>query len=300
MRLAGKLLRVLPTIRPIPGFDPSASTTCPKAAPLSNGRSPRYLALMRFLPLFALALVAAPPALACSPVPGYRVPTNIELVSQADLILLATVSDGDFEPDSTATQQIAIAPVAALKGTMPAGPLALSAMIASDADAMPSNPYELSEAHPQAYGGSCTRYAFPRGSRVLFFLDREDGFWREAGGPFSRWAEDVLTDDAPWLTLVRFYIEVAALPEAERIAALTAKRNAYGAQGDDPVAQLMAADITRQLAGPNEPLREEFGFSGTEIDTGVAPEPKSAAEIEGMADAVMEAAEAAAAAARAD
>lgn len=117
---------------------------------------------------------------------------------------------------------------------------------------------QLRDAHPQSLAGACVRYVFPRGSRILFFLDRQDGGWQPAGGPFSRWAEDVLTDDAPWLQAVRFYIAVARLPEADRAAALTARRDELGALGDDPVAQLIAADIDRQLAGPNAPLREEL------------------------------------------
>lgn len=245
------------------------------------------------LPLIGLALLAAPlPALACSVAPGYRVPTNIELVERADLILLGTVTDGDFEPDSVPEQMIAVEPVAALKGTMPSGPVALPAIIAADGEMQLSNPYELHEAHPQSFAGACTRYVFPRGSRVLFFLDRQDGAWREAGGPFSRWAEDVLTDDAPWLQAVRFYIEVAKLPEEDRAAALTARRDELAALGDDPVAQLIAADITRQLAGPNAPLRGEL----PPVDADTTGEDASAEAVEAMADDVMKAAEAARAA----
>lgn len=211
------------------------------------------------LPLAGLALFAAPlPALACSVAPGYRVPTNMELVEDADLILLGTVNDGDFAPDGTGGQMIAIEPVEALKGAMPSGPVAIPAMIAADGAIELSNPYELEDAHPQSLAGACVRYVFPRGSRVLFFLDREDGAWRVAGGPFSRWAEDVLTDDAPWLQAVRFYVEVAKLPEADRTAALAARRDELAAIGDDPVAQLIAADIDRQMAGPNAPLRGEL------------------------------------------
>lgn len=211
------------------------------------------------IPLAALACLAAPvPAFACSVAPGYRVPTNLELVERSHLILLGTVTAGDFAPDSSEEQMIAVEPVEALKGAMPTGPVALPAMIATDAEMLPSNPYELREAHPQSFAGACVRYIFPRGSRVLFFLDRQDGQWSEAGGPFSRWAEDVLTDDAPWLQLVRFYIGVAKLPEEERAAALAARRDELGALGDDPVAQLLAADIDRQLAGPNPPLRGEL------------------------------------------
>ena len=209
------------------------------------------------LTLVALALLTAPlPAVACSVVPGYRVPTNMELVESADLILLATVSDGDFAPDSTSEQQIQIQPVAALKGAMPAEPLAMPGMIAAGADALLSNPYELKEAHPQSLAGACARYMFPRGSRVLFFLSWQDDHWRAAGGPFSRWAEDVLTDEAPWLQVVRLYAEAASLPPGERTPYLTARRAEYGAEGDNPVARLIAADIDRQLAGPNPPLRE--------------------------------------------
>lgn len=232
--------------------------------------------------LAAVALLAAPlPALACSVVPGYRVPTNMELVERADLILLGTVNDGDFEPDSTPEQMITVEPVEALKGATPSGPLALSAMIATGAEMQLSNPYELKDAHPQSFAGACTRYAFPRGSRILFFLERQDGVWHQAGGPFSRWAEDVLTDDAPWLQAVRFYIAVAKLPAQDRIAALTARRNELGALGDDPVAQLIAADIDRQIAGPNAPLKSGLPPVPDESDA------ESAAEaVEAAADAV--------------
>lgn len=210
------------------------------------------------LALAALALLAASlPAAACSVVPGYRIPTNMELVESADLILLATVSEGETAPDDTTEPRIQLEPLAALKGEMPAGPLTMTGTIATGADALLSNPYELKEAHPQSLAGACVRYAFPRGSRVLFFLSRQDGHWRAAGGPFSRWAEDVLSDEAPWLQVVRLYSEAASLPAADRAAYLTARRAEYGAEGDSPVAQLIAADIDRQLAGPNPPLGGE-------------------------------------------
>jgi hypothetical protein len=227
---------------------------------------------MRRLHLFAgLALMAAPiPAAACSVVPGYRVPTNMELVEDADLILLAAVSDGDFAPDSMPEQQIAIEPLAAIKGDLPAGPLAMPGSIATDADALLSNPYELKDAHPQSLAGACNRYMFPRGSRVLFFLKWEGDHWRAAGGPFSRWAEDVLTDDAPWLQIVRLYAEAASLPESDRTAYLAARRAEYRAEGDDPVAQLIATDIDRQLAGPNPPLREDLPPLPDEADDAAA------------------------------
>src|SRR5690606_19726355 len=49
----------------------------------------------------------------------------------------------------------------------------------------------------------------------------------------------------------RFYAEVAAAPEGERAALLEAERARLAALAEDPVAQLMAADIARQIDGPN-------------------------------------------------
>lgn len=215
---------------------------------------------MRFPIVFvAILLLAVPlPAIACSVVPGYRVPTNVELVADADLILLGTVTDGDRAPDAIPEQRITVEPLAAIMGELPTGPLAMPGWIATGAEAMLSNPYELKDAHPQSLAGACNRMGFPRGSRVLFFLKWQGDHWRAAGGPFSRWAEDVLTDEAPWLQVVRLYAEAAALPASDRTAYLTARRDEHAAEHDNPVAQLIAADIARQLAGPNAPLREEL------------------------------------------
>ena len=215
---------------------------------------------MRFPAAFVaiLSLTVPLPAIACSVAPGYRVPTNVELVADADLILLATVSKGDAAPDAIPEQRISVEPLAAIKGDLPTAPIVMPGWIATDAEAVLSNPYELHDAHPQSLAGACNRMSFPRGSRVLFFLKWEGDHWRAAGGPFSRWAEDVLTDEAPWLQVVRLYAEAAALPAGERTAYLTARRADYGAESDDPVAQLIAMDIDRQLAGPNKPLREDL------------------------------------------
>ena len=100
------------------------------------------------------------------------------------------------------------------------------------------------------------RTVFAPGATVLFFLDRREGTWAPAGGPFSRWAEDVAGEDVPWVQLAKFYAQVAPLPEEERTALLEAERDALLARTDDQVAQAMGGDIDRQLAGPNAPLVE--------------------------------------------
>lgn len=224
--------------------------------------------LARLLPL---ALLAAPaPALACSVTDEYRVPTNLELVRDAPLILLGRVT-GERRGEEQSDRSILVEPVAAIKGALPPGPIAIADIGLAEGPelaryAVLSNPYELEGAHPLSYIGGCIRYIFPRGTTALFFLAlaKDGSGYRPAGGPFSRWAEDVLTDDAPWLRLTRLYTRVAALPEAERTAALEAERANFAARKDDPVAQLMAADIARQMAGPNEAwnaiMRRGMGF----------------------------------------
>lgn len=178
---------------------------------------------MRFLLPFAAAALTATslPAAACSPAPGYAVPTNMELVAQSEMILLATVTGGtamDMASDPH-EMRVDIQPVETLKGELSAAPSTLPIALATGKYALLSHPYDLDNAHPLSFTGGCIRYMVPKGSRLLFFLDQRDGQWVPAGGPFSRWAEDVLTDDAPWLQAVRFYAEVAALPESERAAA---------------------------------------------------------------------------------
>jgi hypothetical protein len=207
----------------------------------------------------ALALATVPAAaFACSPAPGYSVPTNLELARTADLVLLGEVVGGTagvaLEPQAA---KIEVRPLSVLKGLMPTANLVIPGMYPGD-DAGgegASDPLAFGDAHPSAYSGACIRRIFPPGARVLFFLERVDGEWAPAGGPFSRWAEDVESEAAPWVQLASFYIEAARLPEAERNALLEEQREALSVHQDRPEALAMAADIERSLAGPAAPLK---------------------------------------------
>lgn len=197
----------------------------------------------------ALALAAAlyaVPAAACSVVAGYRAPTNLELARQADAIVIGQVIGG-VDPGVT-EGQITVHPLAAIKGLLPGQDFALRGMMLGGGE--PSDPLQLSEPHPEALAGACIRRTFQHGATVVFFLDRKDGEWVPAGGPFSRWAEDVSGDDAPWVELARFYARVGPLDEAQRTALLEAERDALLARTDEPAAQAIAADLDRSLAAP--------------------------------------------------
>lgn len=231
-----------------------------KPSPMPTAMLPARLLLL----LAAPAALLAAPASACSVGDDYRFPTNLQLAAEAELILMARVesgSSGTAGPDDW----IKVTPIELLKGRLPLDkPLVLPGSIAEPRFAVLSNPLQLEQAHPLAYIGACTRYMFVRGATVLFFLTpAEKAFKGEAvpagmrgrlvpaGNAFSRWAEDVLSADSPWVRATRIYVDAAALPADRRKALLVAERNRLRAAGDQE-SRLIADDIDRQLAGPNK------------------------------------------------
>jgi len=199
--------------------------------------------------LVLLPVLPAGPATACSVASSYRVPTNLELAGRADLIVLGT-AEGEA-PGATERDmgEVIVRPVALLKGGALPSELRIRGYFSDDPRLVAaSNPRDLFNPNPGALIGGCTRYIFRRGMLLLLFLERDDeGQLRLAHYPFARSAEDVPSPDAPWVKAVRLYVEIAALPEAERRAALTARRDALRAASGDPDATLLAADIDRQI-----------------------------------------------------
>ena len=204
-----------------------------------------------------LVLALAPGvAAACSVGPGYRVPSNLELAAQAETIVIARVVGATQDEDGDAyANTVVIRPLAAIKGELPQGDIALPGMGLAQGRVATlgtlSNPYEFRTAHPVSYMGACIRTVFPLGTTILAFLRTgHEGMWAPAGDAFSRWAEDVPDANAPWVQLVRLYTIAAGLPEADRAPFLEDEREALMARSGEPLAQLMADDIARQLAGP--------------------------------------------------
>ena len=222
----------------------------------------------------ALALAAAPVLLAapaaaraCSVAEDYRVPTNLELAAEANAIVLGEVigaAEALRAPDEALSAAVAVRPLATLKGLAPGDTLVLPGMMlappgAAAAGAAP----DFAEPHPEARAGACIRRSFPAGATVLLFLRRADGGWVPAGGPFSRWAEDVagpagLGDD-PWVQLAMLYAHAVQLAPAERQALLEDQLEALQSRidaepDDDPATLALATDIERSMAAPGFPL----------------------------------------------
>ena len=214
--------------------------------------------------LLALALLgAAPAAEACSVAPGYRVPTTLQLVEEADVVVVAEASP--VLATDGGKRDVEFVAFVALKGGLEGGrPLLLRApgMLATKAQpATPSDPGELVRANPEAYAGGCTRFTFHPRKWVVLFLKREGDGYRVISHPFARTAEDTALPDSRWLKAVREYVAIAALPPEMRRARMEVRRDRLKARGDaDSLA--IAADIDRELTGPRKPLREPLPPTG--------------------------------------
>lgn len=204
----------------------------------------------------AAAMLAAPlPGWACSMVPGYRVPTNLELAMAAEVIVVATV-DGERSAGDGRIGKVIARPTLLIKGS------SLPAVVEIDNTALDdklprraarSDPRELREPNPDALAGGCVRYVFTRGMKLVLFLKRDSkGVLQPYRSSFSRDSEDVPSDDALWVKAVREYVEISKLSKAGRKAGLKRRAAELRATGDaDSVA--IANDMAIELTGKRLP-----------------------------------------------
>jgi hypothetical protein len=203
-------------------------------------------AAMPVLAAITVAASLAPTrAAACSVVAGYKVPTALQLVEAADTIVIATVERerrGAGAFDGTVLAR----PTTLLKGkAMPAEVAIVGVRILDDPAILVtrSDPRELRRPNPDALGGGCVRYLFRSGMRLVLFLAPDGkGGLAPYRSPFSRDAEDVVGDDAPWVRAVREYIAVAGAPIDEQRMRLAA-RSAALREADDSDSRAIADDL---------------------------------------------------------
>ncbi len=223
--------------------------------------------MKRFLALLAMWLMPAA-SWACSPVEGYRTPTNFELVQKADLIVLARIVSGP-EDMSGLRPEIAIEPVRVLKGTLPADPLRLMGSLKWNEKTIPSMPTPLAASHFSAGMGACVRIFYPRAALVLAMFqrtpaDRKADFPYSMSPlfePFARSAEDVESEDGVWVKAVQAYVALQASVDAGHVReAADRMRIELGARVGDLAAQAMADDLAYyldQTAGGKASVHDE-------------------------------------------
>lgn len=204
--------------------------------------------------LVGLALSA--PILACTPAPGYRIPTNLELVAQADVIAIARVRSGPnvsaIKPSVMEYPTAKFDLLRLLRGRTRNTRVEEEGLFLMKSPAGLSNPRELRFAHPSAYMGYCTRSFFVSGSTVLLFLQRDGaGKLHIMDLPFARVSEDVQGDGSLWLKAVREYLAMSALSKGQWAAALQARQEVLRHSRTDRDAIAIAENMAR-LPGKDE------------------------------------------------
>jgi hypothetical protein len=197
-------------------------------------------------------------AQACSVVPSYRVPTTLELVEQADAIVLARVVDNGpsaFEPFRRVGGRLArLVPFATLKGDYLGRqvdfPDASLELPSAGLRVTPSDPRNLVDPNPDVFSGSCSRYVFRKGMIVVAFLKKGGKGFVPLAPPFSRSLEDVPTANALWVKAVRIYGAIAAKPKPLRKKEMRRRRDYLKHELDDPDSRLLALELDRALQNP--------------------------------------------------
>ena len=195
---------------------------------------------------------------ACETVRTYRVPTNFELVEQADLIVLARVLPS--EPPRakekpriawSETPRITLSPEAILKGTLPAQPLMVSGTTHWHFSKQPVVPLPtpLGRPHPSSNEGSCTRTAYPVGGLIVAMFKNGPKGSVQLDHPFARQIEDVEGPDAVWVRAVKLYVELSKIPAGPRRAkAVLRKARRLEGNFSDPGGQQIGLDLKIYLS----------------------------------------------------
>ncbi|GAA0727204.1 hypothetical protein [Sphingomonas japonica] len=202
----------------------------------------------------AVAMIAwTAPAFACSMREGYRVPDNLELVEQADAIMLVRVVGGPTEhgpePDDFAPE-LQVELVRALRGSVPPDRLKLFGLTAWNGNPVPAIVTPLSEAHFSTGIGGCIRQFYALGELVVVMFEQGDDGIQPAFHAFARTFETVDGPDDIWVHAVERYLTLADGPEATRRARIEAERARQAALGT-----IEGAAIAADLEGVLDPGR---------------------------------------------
>ncbi len=190
----------------------------------------------------ALLGLAAVPAAACSPAPGYVRPSNFELVQLADAIVIATATEtvkGEHWPewrlrvDQTVKGNAPATFVAGYRGR--GRPIASRDV--------------LDEPHPEAFEGPCNRMSLVERGTYVFFLDKQgDGSFAPLGYPFTRVNEDYGGEATLWMRTIRAYLDLQRrLDPMAQLAALEARLTELRAGPQTAEARMQAVDIEDHL-----------------------------------------------------
>lgn len=211
--------------------------------------------MRKSLILLAIAALTPVDAWACTVWEGYRIPTNIELLEDADLVVLGSVDPGPERCEKFGLREMCSPTVELrsqqqLKGEGP--PILTLAGRFSDrrGGAYELAPTPLHTSHPSASWGACIRQAYADQSQVIAMFRRTaDGQFRQMGEPFARAVEDIEGADSLWLLAATIYLEVIedTAEGEERRLAFEKLRDELRALDGDEGAHAIADDIDKYL-----------------------------------------------------
>ncbi|CAN5133509.1 hypothetical protein BH11PSE2_BH11PSE2_16850 [soil metagenome] len=219
----------------------------------------RILQLIIFFP----AVLAGPPSIACTPVAGYRIPTNVELVQKADLIVLARVVAGPPPNSPVGTpwsgpSNVILDPVDVLKGQLPEKIPRLFGVTSGRHGPIRPSITPLTEAHPSAYAGGCVRDEYAVGTLVVAMFKRTPDGVKQLNFPFARQSEDVAGPSDTWVRAVRFYVDASqgAIGGQRRRfeqlkTRLTRDGNSQDREIGEDIGRYLAIDV-RRVGRPSE------------------------------------------------
>ena len=199
----------------------------------------------------ACLLVCAAPALACSVQAKYRVPTNVELLNEADLVVLALVQTGPRTVAEAWTlndePRVVLMPVKALKGVAPKELRVLGILTDEGGRPYRAIPTTLNQVHPTTMEGMCIRQGYSQGAMVLAMFRRTRNGYMQLNDPFARAVEDVKGPTALWPRAASLYLQILSIkdPKAQRSAFRREQRRLAATGG--PNGSAIAADIGRYL-----------------------------------------------------
>ncbi|WP_299321389.1 hypothetical protein [Parasphingopyxis sp.] len=196
---------------------------------------------------FLLFYISAP-VWACSMPDDYRIPTNLQLVEEADLIVLGRTGSGPEEGSEPGLDDFVLLElIEILKGPPPSEPLRVFGRTDWNGQPIPPLPSSLGEAHFSVGLGACVRVFYPENQLVVaMFVNTPEGL-RQIGNSWAREIEDVESEDDIWVQAIHEYLGLISFDEAsERERAIRQRQSELMLQAD-VASHAIALDLDRHL-----------------------------------------------------
>jgi hypothetical protein len=162
--------------------------------------------VLLFLSMGPLAVVA------CSVGESFILPTNYDLVKEAEAIVLAEAVDYSRKRDrrgDPAENTVGFAILEVLKGDVATQRVTVEGYLRFFRGRSAEG--DFSRARPGAYSGSCIAMDYRLNHKYLLFLDGFNGGWGVRFAAFSRVNEEVDGIDSPWVKAVKTYVRIGSL-----------------------------------------------------------------------------------------